>query len=92
MILHVMFIALLPAERLAMSSNISISFGAGGSYDPLSKDKPTIFQNETYYTTTPPANVTGSSSESTTHDHKGPHAEKSNTARNVHTLLTVSLS
>ena len=92
MILHVMFIALLPAERLAMSSNISIIVGAGGSYAPQSKDNPTIFQNETYYTTTPPAIVTGSSSESTTHDHKSPHAEKSNTARNVHTLLTVSLS
>ena len=93
MILHVMFIALLPAERLAMSSNISfIDLGAGGSYVPQSKDNPTIFQNETYYTTTPAVNVTGSSSESTTHDHKGPHAEKSNTARNVHTLLTVSLS
>ena len=92
MILHVMFIALLLSERLAMSSNIFIDVGAGGSYDPQSKDNPTIFQNETYYTTTPHANVTGSSSESTTHDHKGPHAEKSNTARNVHTLLTVSLS
>ena len=90
--MYVMFIALLPAARLVMSSNSGLIAGTGGSYAPQSDGKLSYIQNETYYTTTPAANVTGSSFESTTHDHKGPHAEKSNTARNVHTLLTVSLS
>ena len=87
-----MCIALLPAARLVMLSNASLTAGSGGSYFGLSDNIPVVIQNETHYTTIPPPNVTGSSFESTTHDHKRPHAEKSNTARNVHTLLTVSLS